>query len=448
MMRKRLFNLLKAMPAFCWLIGLQLLFFSQQLYADSKKPLPVITKAQCQASLGNKPLLWQLENLTAARKAINMRDQNLLPAYDTLIRAADKALKRGPYSVVDKTKSSPSGNPHDYVSLAPYWWPDPNKKDGLPYINRDGQVNPERNSDAFDRIRLGKFSDDVRVLSLAAYLSGDTRYAEHAQKLLKTWFLDEETRMNPSLQYAQAVPGRSEGRGIGIIDTHSLFYVVDSALLLSSNNQLTDQTLSGMRQWFGNYAKWLATHKNGLEERVAKNNHGTYYDTQFMLFSLFSYDCNAALKTIGSTRARIDRQINSKGEMPLEIDRTRSLHYHVFNLDAFMLIARMTEHFSLNLYTYKGSDGAGIITALDNLAKYAGREKSWPHPEIKMDSAQLYLWQLLRRAVTIFDNPALEQAEQKAIARTLNDEAVLIYYRPPASESVPTQENANKSDML
>ncbi len=394
------------------------------------------TAESCKALVGDAPLVWRLDGLKAARDAVGRSGDPMMAAQRKLIKAADAALGKGPYSVVDKTKPSPSGDPHDYVSIGPYWWPDPESKDGLPYIRRDGLVNPERDGDEFDRVRLSAMAGDVRQLALAAYFSGDQRYSKHAEKLLRVWFVDPKTRMNPSLAYAQAVPGKSKGRGIGIIDTFELADVVDAALLLKTQGMLSDEVFTALRGWFGAYARWLDTHENGIEERAAKNNHGTFYDMQYMLFSLFAQDCNAALRSIIRARGRIDTQITASGEMPLESSRSKSLHYHVFNLEAFLMIARMGEHFGLDLYSYKGKQGGGIVQTLGMLAGYAGREDQWPHEQIKDDSA-VYLWKMLSRALTTFDDAALVRAEKKATGRKPDDETVLLQFIAPEPAQQP-----------
>ena len=133
------------------------------------------------------------------------------PAVKTLLRDADKALKMTPPSVMDKTMTADSGDKHDYMSMGPYWWPDPSKPDGLPYIRKDGQRNPEL--DKLDRNKLGDMSKAVTTLGLAYYFSGDEKYAQKAVDFLNVWFLDAKTKMNPNLTYGQTIPGKNKGMG-------------------------------------------------------------------------------------------------------------------------------------------------------------------------------------------------------------------------------------------
>src|SRR3954468_7394630 len=191
---------------------------------------------------------------------------DLQPAYEHLKSDADKALKAKPVSVMDKKLTPSSGDKHDYMSVAPYFWPDPTKPNGLPYIRKDGQVNPERTNNATDANASKEMMANVQTLTLAYYFSGNDAYADHAATLLRTWFLDPATRMNPNLNFGQAIPGVTPGRGIGIIDTVGLIGVVDSIGLLQSSKSWTDADQKGMVAWFDAYATWLQTSKNGKEE--------------------------------------------------------------------------------------------------------------------------------------------------------------------------------------
>ncbi|MCW2338229.1 hypothetical protein M2337_002462 [Sphingobium sp. B2D3A] len=67
--------------------------------------------------------------------------------------------------MVDKGNVPPSGDLHDYMSIAPYWWPDPSAPDGKPYVRKDGRVNPERTTADYDLSALSRMSADVETLA-------------------------------------------------------------------------------------------------------------------------------------------------------------------------------------------------------------------------------------------------------------------------------------------
>ena len=194
------------------------------------------------------PATWILDGaaLAETRRRAAAGDPALAPALEKLKDDAEKALKQSPLSVLDKDATPPSGDKHDYMSVAPYWWPDPSKPDGKPYIRRDGERNPDRKS-LGDADALGRMQGAVTTLALARYFTGRDACAEHAARLLRAWFLNEATRMNPNLNYGQAVPGRTDGRGAGIVDTAGLIHLVDAAILLEASAAWTEADRKGLR---------------------------------------------------------------------------------------------------------------------------------------------------------------------------------------------------------
>ena len=209
------------------------------------------------------------------------------PAVKTLLRDANKALKMTPPSVMDKTMTADSGDKHDYMSMGPYWWPDPSKPDGLPYIRKDGQRNPEL--DKLDRNKLGDMSKAVTTLGLAYYFSGDEKYAQKAVDFLNVWFLDAKTKMNPHLTYGQTIPGKNKGmgRGAGMIDIYSFTEMIDAMTLMENSKAFTPKVKKGMKEWFTQLVEWMQTSPVAAEEQRAKNNHGLAYDVQLTAYALY-----------------------------------------------------------------------------------------------------------------------------------------------------------------
>ncbi len=345
--------------------------------------------------------LLDATRLAAVRAAINKGDKDLEPAWEKLQRDAEKARAAGPFSIVNKAVSPPSGNKHDYMSQAPYFWPDPKKPNGLPYIRRDGERNPEINK-ITDHKSLDDLENSVETLALAYYFKGDEAYAAKAVELLRAFFLDPPTRMNPNLQYAQFIPGVNTGRGIGLIETRGLTRVVDAIGLLEQSKSLTAQVERGLKDWFAQFLQWMQESKNGREEAAARNNHGTYYDVQVVSFALFLGKTELAKQTLETAKhKRIATQIEPDGRQPLELVRTKAWGYSNGNLDGLMQLATLGERAGVDLWNFQTKDGRSIRKALDFLTPIALGEEKWQYQELGGVKPQS-LFPLMRRAAAVY----------------------------------------------
>ncbi len=321
-------------------------------------------------------------------------------------------MKEGPFSVMDKQMAPPSGDKHDYMSMGTYWWPNPKTANGLPYIRRDGERNPEIEKIP-DHQNMGRLGRDSRLLALAFYVTGNETYAARAALLLRSWFLDPATRMNPNLNFGQGIPGITTGRGTGIIDSRGLTDVVDAVGLLAGSKNWKAEEQKGMEKWFADYLSWLQQSPIGQDEAKAANNHGTFYDVQVADFALFIGKLDLARDVVLQAKEkRLARQIMPDGSQPLEAERTRGLSYSLFNLEGLMELADLGERTGVDLWTYQTSDGRSIRRALDYLLPFAGGEKKWEHQQITEFKAQEIVPRLLE-AASKFGNPEYEKAARK-----------------------------------
>jgi hypothetical protein len=298
-----------------------------------------------------------------------------------LLREAERALAAGPFSVMDKRRVPPSGDKHDFLTLAPYWWPDPAKPDGLPYIRRDGEVNPESKRDT-DDVPFGQMTEAVTTLAAAFRGTQDGRFAARAAFLLRVWFLDPSTRMNPNLDYGQGVPGRNTGRGAGIIATRKLVDIVDAARALEASPAWSDRDRQGLHAWCSAYAAWLQTSRNGREEAAASNNHGTWYEAQLTALLLYTGRRDEAKVRCDQARKRLSSQIEPDGRQPRELERTRSWNYSVMNLDGWFTLAGLAQEAGIDLWSFRSADGRSLRAALDYLVPFANGSARWPHKQI------------------------------------------------------------------
>lgn len=305
-------------------------------------------------------------------------------AYQEVKAKADQLLEATPLSVMMKEKTPASGDKHDYMSQARYFWPDPTKADGLPYITRDGLSNPELNK--LDRNRLGDTADRVTTLSLAWYFSGDERYAEKATELIRAWFFHKDTRMNPNLEYAQVSPGHNgnKGRSYGVIDTYSFVEMLDAVQLLQPSKAFTDKDSKQLKAWFGKLLNWILTSEQGKEEHDAANNHSVAYDAQVIAFAMYAGNRAVAEKFVREfPEKRIYKQIEPDGKQPHELRRTLAFGYSEFNVQHMLDIFVMGKRLGIDIDNATSPDGRNYYKAVDFLATYLGKEVTeWPYQQI------------------------------------------------------------------
>lgn len=353
--------------------------------AQADPPVPMFESAdgaaECRAEQGysadfegRRTFLWRPRWLETIGDDAAMRS-------DALEQAED-ALDRGPYSVTDKPAALAEATLHDYASIGPYWWPDPDEEDGLPYLRRDGEVNPQRDGPEFDKARLRALSEDMRALALGYYLSGDERFADHAAALVHAWFIDPATRMNPHFNFAQGIPGRVAGRGEGIIEASHLSTIVEAMGLLRPSPALAAADRKAVRGWYRNFVVWMATSDIGEDEMRKTNNHGVFYDFYLAHFALYAGVPDAARNVVSAfPKYRIGVQMDKQGRFLDELRRTRSWHYAHYVVDGAARLATIGECVGLDLWSAQLEDGRGLASARDFTLRYADDPARWPFPD-------------------------------------------------------------------
>jgi hypothetical protein len=380
------------------------------------------------------PRVFQFDpgRIAEARRLIGGGDERLTDAIRRLRAKADRAMETPVLTVTDKPQVPPSGDRHDYLSIAPYWWPDPEKPDGRPYVRKDGRTNPER--DRYDAPKLGRLGSAVPALALAYAFTGHDPYAGHADRLLKAWFLDQATRMNPNLEFAQFVPGRNDGRAAGLIETRGPMHVVDAVGLLEGSRAWKPEDTEGMRAWFRDYLRWLTTSDIGRAEDRARNNHGSWYDAQVVTYALFVGNDQTAKEVLEAARERrVAAQVEPDGRQPLELSRTKSFGYSVFNLDALTSLADLGERAGVDLWRYRTEDGRSVQKALDWLVPYGTGAKPWPYEQITTLRADGMLLPP-RRAANALHEPAYEAVLRQLVAGGSVPDEVFELLHPPLTE--------------
>jgi hypothetical protein len=331
-----------------------------------------------------------------------------------ILEAAGRYLRESPVTITASSSPRSAGGRHDFFSEGDYWWPDPKSPDG-PYIQRDGMTNPANFVE--HRRAMVRLSLHVPALAAAWSITHDRRYADHAVRHLRAWFVDAGTLMNPHLLYAQAIKGRVTGRGIGIIDTIHLVEVVRAASVLDAAGILSGSDRDGVRDWFSRYLTWMTTHEYGIAERDATNNHGTCWVMQVAEFARFTGRTD--LTDFCRTRYKsvlVPNHMAPDGSFPRELGRTKPYGYSLFNLDAMATVCQILSTRDDNLWTFELPDGRGMRKALAFMAPYIADKKKWPH---KPDVMYFDEWPV-RQPSLLFGGVALDKPDYLALWRTLD----------------------------
>ena len=367
-------------------------------------------------------------DLQRTKAALAAGDPALAPALGQLREECAEAMAVGRLTVTNKQLASPSADPRDYVSRAPYWWPDPSKPDGLPPIRRDGEVHPD--APKGDVTTFEKLADAVGTLALGYYLTGEAEWAVKAAGLLRAFFLDPATAMQPHLRYGQLVPGQTEGSGFGLIDMRRLPEVCDAASLLVGTPAWSATDMDGLRAWMGAYLDWLLASPQGRQAREAANNHGTWYDVQTAGLALFCGKSELARETLARFPARLAAQVRPDGGQPLELVRTRSLSYSLSNLEGLVRLMQLGDRLSFDLWALTPPEAGTPRKALDYVLPYLGDRVTWPGRQITPVGHNQGIALMLRLA-SVHYSPAYDAALADVFGKKAAKRRIWLLY-PPA----------------
>jgi len=304
----------------------------------------------------------------------NIKTQATAVLKQQVLTEAAWALQQQPITVTAETSIRSAGGKHDFFSEADYFWPNPANPDG-PYINKDGQTNPD--NFVAHRKAMIRFSQIIGALASAYQFTGDEKYVKHALLHLKAWFISPETLMNPNLSFAQAVKGVTTGRSFGIIDTIHLMEVAQGVNVMQHAKTFDKAILNGTKKWFADYTLWLNTSKNGVTEKMAKNNHGVCWAMQVASFAKLCDDQPMLDSLRTSYKQMLDKQMALDGSFPLEPARTKPYGYSIFNLDAFTMLCQILSTPKDNLWKYETADGKSIGKGINYLYPFVADKSKW-----------------------------------------------------------------------
>ena len=290
------------------------------------------------------------------------------------LRLSAEAMKVPVATVTSFPAERSPGGPHDFYSEADYFWPNPANPSG-PYKEIDGKSNPDNFLD--HRKAMLAMAMAVPALTAGWVVTKKKAYAERAVEHLGAWFVAPATRMNPNLEYAQAVRQGVSGRSWGIIDTLHLAEVARSTAVLVQARMMPDDDHAGMTTWFREYLGWLQHSKKGMAERDASNNHAVAWALQAAEFARLVKDEATRQQVREHYQSVLIEQMSRDGSYPRELKRTKPYGYSIFNFDVMAGLA-----WSLGgerEIRWSVADGRGMCRAAEFLYPYLKNKSSWPY---------------------------------------------------------------------
>lgn len=295
-----------------------------------------------------------------------------------VVEEANKYLTIDPVPITSSSCERSLGTINDFYSEGDYWWPNPENPDS-PYVRRDGLTNPDNFKD--HRIAMRNMSIYVASLTAAYKITKQKQYAEQAVRNLRTWFVEEKTRMNPNMNYAQAIKGICPGRGVGLIDGIHLVEPARAVSVLHKMEGIDAHSYNKIVIWFEEFINWMTTHEYGVDERERKNNHGSAWVMQLAEYARLTNNeiqleyCRDRFKN-----TLLPNQMAEDGSFPMELKRTKPYGYSLFNIDILSTVCKILSTPANNLWEYKLSGEFGMEEGLEFIYPFIKDKTKWKLP--------------------------------------------------------------------
>ncbi len=351
--------------------------------ASGKKSLNSIGENSIADDKSNILIYYNELHLQLVKKRIKEKDSYFINKYHEVLKEGHAALDYVADPVTNKTQIPPSKDLHDYLSYAPYRWPDNSKPDGLPWIARDGIINPVSLGADTDFSRNTAFFDAIEKLTWSYYFSEDKRFAEKAIELIKVWYLNLETRVNPNINFGQAVPGLADGRKAGVQEWCQQSQVITAMQMFENDGILPIDVKQGMDIWFNDYLHWLITNPMAIEAGLTRQNHANHYNYQVVGLMMYLGKNEEAKQVVEEAKqARIADQIMPDGSQPREMGRTKSVQYATLNLWSLTELTLMGRKLGIDLWGFETEDGRSLKKAYSYLTPFVLGTEKWPQRQI------------------------------------------------------------------
>ncbi|CAK0775646.1 putative Alginate lyase family protein [Gammaproteobacteria bacterium] len=385
-----------------------------------------------------RTFLYNLDYLQVTKQAWKNGEPWAVEAVSLLLRGAESNITSGPYSVTKTFHLTPvpGATPNDFVSIGAYYWPNPNTANGLPYVKRPGHVNPDS---AGSLLELDALASVVNRLGIAYFLTGEEKCARRAAQLLRIFFINKNTKMNPNTEFGAVIPGVSYVGKFVVAGIGNAFRDLYSGLgLIEASPHWTKIDDRNMKKWSKDFLDWMESSPKAQNEFRAYGNHGSNYDMVAALLSMYIGDNPQAKKHVRHYMQRIPKQFATSGKQPFEMHAVNNFMYSTYNLGVAANIANLGDKLGLNVWDVRGPGGSGMRRTTNFLLPYMNGTKTWtywPTTEVFPMHPSQYYGFLRQLSLGFCDSGLSQAAEDMSVNGQYSALSVNIIY-PTAALSV------------
>ena len=181
------------------------------------------------------------------------------------------------------------------------------------------------------------------MLTLASYFSDDNSYADHAVSIIKEWFLDQNTKVNPSKVFTEATHR--------LLKTTYVYTLFDSLRLLRKKGRFSEDEWHGLQRWFTQVMEAMDQSARAWRLGYTSKDHiGLYYDIQYSSIAAFINNSTQMYKTIQDSIARLYEHVAPDGTLHNEITKKSCESNQIFALAGWQTMDRMASKLGIDLW--------------------------------------------------------------------------------------------------
>jgi hypothetical protein len=340
-------------------------------------------------------------------------------------------------TVLDKTATPPSGDKHDYFSAPRYLHAQAGRLVHIDGVTSPASLRGAPESLGYDKFSLADFLAIVPTLTVWGRTEGGAESLQAARNWLLAWTADPQTRMNPDVRFAQWRPDRpSVANSVGVVDVRDAWMLPPLIHMLFTQGALSRTEHDAALKWCEMLGHNLLSGEQGTGAYFRSNNIGAWAHLLLVSTCMFLGHYARASSLYREVTLRLYQATDADGRQPREIVRQTPLHYMLFNLTAWTVLANHLRHYSCDIWRYE-AHGGRLLDRMFDAVKLDAYKEYTVEPE-KFDTWMALLAAL--RPGALADGAALarldavdwEKAEQQLLPFSLGSFAFCLACAGPA----------------